>query len=173
LQTEPKPHVHLDLYSAKDSLQQNTPETGETFVQITHPYHPLAGQRVRVVRQTGPETARQWVIELDDQTRACIPLSWAVPDDDSSPPQLPPTHLWVDVTGLLKLARMVRSLCASEPTEVTPDEATSDRARDSNITHQTPPLLGEPAVQRTTGNNDSIDGHDGQTAAGPPSAGEG
>ena len=81
-----------------DSLQQNTPETGETFVLIIHPHHPLVGQRVRSVRQTGPETDRQWVIELDDQTCARIPLSWAVPDDESTPlePNSPPVSLWVD-----------------------------------------------------------------------------
>jgi len=156
-----------------DSLQQNAPETGETFVHVIHPHHPLAGQRVRSIRQTGPETDRQWIIELDDQTCSRIPLSWAVPDDQSTPPETnsPPTGLWVDVTGLLKLAKMVRSLQANKSTEVMGDETTTGNPTD-NVCHPEAakpgtPLLGETVIRNAPGNNDSIDDHDGQAAAGP------
>jgi hypothetical protein len=82
---------------------------------------------VRSIRQTGPETDRQWIIELDDQTCSRIPLSWAIPDDQSTPPEpnFSPADLWADVTGLLKLAKMVRNLQANKSTEVTCDEATT------------------------------------------------
>ena len=95
-------------------------------MHIIHPHHPLCGQRVRVVRQTGPEADRHWVIELNDRTHARIPLSWAVPDDLSALPEANPltVDLWADVTGLLKLARMVHRLRAIEPAEVMSDEST-------------------------------------------------
>jgi hypothetical protein len=128
---------------------------------------------VRSVRQAGPETDRQWVIELDDETCARIPLSWAVPDDHSiSPePDSPAAGLWVDVTGLLKLARMVRSLQANESTEVTYDEATtgnpSGSVCDPDEAKQGTTVLGETVIQGAPGHNDSIDDHDGQAAVGP------
>ena len=156
-----------------DSLQQNTPETGESFVLIVHPHHPLVGHRVRSIRQTGPETDRQWIIELDDQTCARIPLSWAVPDDGSTPLEANSPHagLWADVTGLLKLAKMVRSLQANKSTEVTCDEATTGNPT-GNVCNpdeakQGTPVLGETVIRSAPGNNDSIDNHDGQAAAGP------
>jgi hypothetical protein len=160
------------LHIGSDSSQQNTPETGETFVLIIHPHHPLAGQRVRVIRQTGPETDRQWIIELEDQTCARIPLSWAAPDDHSTPPEAnsPAAGLWVDVTGLLKLARMVRGLQANESTEVTSDGATTDDPTGSvckpDEAKQGTSTLGTTVMQRAPGNNDSIDDNDGQAAVG-------
>ena len=163
----------MDPCNVADSSQQNSPETGETFVLIIHPHHPLVGQRVRVVRQTGSETDRQWVIELDDQTCARIPLSWAVPDDDSTPPEAdsPAVGLWVDVTGLLKLAKMVRGLQANESTEVTSDEATTDDPTGSvckpAVDKQGTPTLGTTVIPRAPGHNDSIDDDDGQAAGGP------
>jgi hypothetical protein len=128
---------------------------------------------VRVVRQTGSETDREWIIELDDQTCARIPLSWAVPDDDSTPPEAnsPAAGLWVDVTGLLKLAKMVRGLQANESTEVTCDEATIDGPTGSvckpDVAKQGTPTLGTTVIPRAPGNNDSTDDNDGQAAVGP------
>jgi hypothetical protein len=166
-------YARLDQCRLTDSLQQNTPETGETFVLIVHPHHPLVGQRVRSIRQTGPETDRQWIIELDDQTCSRIPLSWAVPDDQSTPPEAhsPPADLWADVTGLLKLAKMVRNLQANKSTEVTCDEATTGNptgnACNPDAAKPRNPVLGETVIRNAPGNNDSIDDHDGQAAAGP------
>jgi hypothetical protein len=125
---------------------------------------------VRVVRQTGPETDREWIIELDDQTCARIPLSWAVPDDHSTPPEAnsPAAGLWVDVTGLLKLAKMVRDLQANESTEVTGDEATTDGPTGKpDVARQGTPTLGTTVIPRAPGHNDSIDDNDGQAAIGP------
>jgi len=137
-------------------------------VHIIHPHHPLVGQRVRAVRQTGPETNRQWIIELDDQTCARIPLSWAVPDDHSTSPEPNPPAAgpWVDVTGLLKLATMVRNLQANESTEVTCDEATTDDPT-GDVCNPDAPALGETVIRSAPGHNDSIDDHDGQAAGGP------
>ena len=97
---------------------------------IVHPHHPLVGQRDQAVARKGTGAATQWVIQLDDQTRTRIPASWAVPDDGepSSPPVLSTTGPWADVTGLLRLARMVHHLYAVQPTEGGSDETTSNDA---------------------------------------------
>ena len=168
----------MDHCTSVDYSQQNTPQTDRSFahVWIIHPHHPLHGQRVRVIRQTGPEADRQWVIEMNDQTHACIPLSWAVPDDNAGTRGMnsPASGLWADVTGLLKLARMVHRLRAIEPAEVMPDEPTAkDHAPQgpSDPDQYACPL--EQATTRTpTRFDDSIDSDDGQAAAGPtPPAG--
>jgi hypothetical protein len=169
-----------DRHTRAGCSQQNTPQTGRAFayVRIIHPHHPLHGQRVGVVRQTGPEADRQWVIELNDQTHACIPLSWAVPDDNSDTPGTNSTAagLWADVTGLLKLARMVHRLRAIEPTEVMSDESTTKDCgpKSPDSPNQCAFPLGEATSQTPTHIDDSIDGDDGQAAAGPvpPAGGE-
>jgi hypothetical protein len=95
------------------------------YVRIIHPHHPLVGQFARVVQQARQSTCseRQWVIELADQTCASIPLSWAVPAQDSQEPEpfMPETSvdgLWADATSLLKLAKMVQYLTANQSEEV-------------------------------------------------------
>ncbi|MGH9856609.1 MAG: hypothetical protein ACRD4B_02075 [Acidobacteriota bacterium] len=58
---------------------------------------------------------RRWVIELADQTRLSLPLSWLTPIAD---PSQAPTgeeialeeELWADTEALLTLARMVRKV---------------------------------------------------------------
>jgi hypothetical protein len=96
------------------------------YVRIIHPHHPLVGQLVRVVQQArhSAYSERQWVIELANQTCASIPLSWAVPAQDSQEPR-PFTMsepsidgLWADATSLLKLAKMVQYLTAYQSEEV-------------------------------------------------------
>jgi hypothetical protein len=142
-------------------------------IRIIHPHHPLCGQRVRVVRQTGSEADRHWVIEMNDQTHACIPLSWAIPDEDSDVlgTNSPATGLWADMTGLLKLARMVHRLHAMEPAEVMFDESTTKECshRDPDGPDQCAFPLGEATTSTPTRFDDSIDGDDGQEAAGPVS----
>lgn len=68
-----------------------SPQEGavERYVRVIHPPPPLAGQRVRWVRQAGPPTSqeRQWVIELLDHPHAALPLSRAVLDDAIPPPR--------------------------------------------------------------------------------------
>lgn len=155
---------------------------------IVHPHHPLAGQRVRVIRRKGADATAQWVIQLDDQTHACIPASWAVPDDDSgSPPApgAPAQELRADVTGLLVLARMVQQMSTVRPTEEESDETTSQetpgsanaappsspprcstRSDTARLAHTVPGAKTSP--DRRPGSLD------GQTAAGPtaPAGGE-
>jgi hypothetical protein len=141
-------------------------------VQIIHPHHPQVGQRVRVVRQTGPEGKRQWVIELADQTCARIPLAWAVlADQPPDPPTpAPATALWVDVTSLCKLATMVSNLQANQSKEVTCDTTTSANAtasvcRSAATPHRTP-TLGATDPHRAPGPHDKLDDHNRQTSGG-------
>ena len=137
---------------------------------IVHPHHPLTGQRVRAVEKKGADAASQWTIQLDDQTRACIPGSWAVPDDgeSGSPPVPSDDGLWADVTGLLRLARMVHRLNAVQPTEGGSNEATSkDTAggTDSNPAGADPALLVRSAAGTPPDCNHSTDDNDGQMAS--------
>lgn len=165
-------HARSDLYTGADSLQQNAPEKGTIFVQIIHPHHPQVGQRVRVVRQTGPEGKRQWVIELADQTCARIPLAWAVPAEQPTDPgaSAAAMALWVDVTSLRKLATMVGKLQANKSKEVTCDAARSDNAtanvcRPAATPHRTPPL-GATVLRRAPSPHDKLDEHNGQATGG-------
>jgi hypothetical protein len=159
-----------------DYSQQNTPQAGKTLAYITiiHPHHPLVGQRVRAVRQTGSEAERQWVIELDDQSHACIPLSWAVPDDQAADAPwgtAAAEGLWADVTGLLKLARMIRNLCAFEPTEEMGDEATIQDSTgthgDSGFSQPGAAALGTASSGTPPCADHSIGGDDGQATVEP------
>lgn len=129
---------------------------------------------MRAIRQTGSDAARQWVIELDDHSHACIPLSWAVPADQAAdaPFEIAAVgDLWADVTGLLKLARMVHNLLASEPTEVVDHEATIQDSTGSPGAPGTPKpgaaTLGPASSGTPPGADHSISGDDGQAAAPP------
>lgn len=164
--------VRRDLYIEWDSLQQTTPKKDQSFryVWIVHPHHPLAGQRVRAVEKKGTIAASQWVIPLDDQTRARIPASWAVPDDETSSPPVPSDGgLWADVTGLLRLARMVHRLRAVQPTEGGSDETTSIDAAGgpgANTAEPDTALLGQVATGTPPDRDHSTDDNDGQMAPG-------
>ena len=153
-----------------DSLQQTTPNEDQSlrYVWIVHPHHPLAGQRVQAVEKRGTNAASQWVIQLDDQTRTRIPASWAVPDDEmGSPPVLSTAGPWADVTGLLRLARMVHRLRAVQPTEGESDETTSmDAAGRStaDTTDPSPALLGQATTGTPTEHDHSTGDDDGQMA---------
>ena len=136
---------------------------------IVHPHHPLTGQRVRAVEKKGADAASQWVIQLDDQTRACIPASWAVPDDETGSPPVPSDGgLWADVTGLLRLARMVHRLRAVQPTEGGSDETTSINAAGgpgANTAEPDAALLGQAAAGTPPDRDHSTDDNDGQMAS--------
>jgi hypothetical protein len=166
-----------------DYSQQNTPQVGKSLVYITivHPHHPMAGQRVRAVRQTGAEGERQWVIELEDQSHACIPLSWAEPEDkavaQTRGKEATTEDMWADVTGLLKLARMVRNLRAFEPGEEKCDE---EKLKESSSGHdrsgapkQGSTALGADSSRTSSGINHNIDRDHGQAIAGPEQSGRG
>jgi hypothetical protein len=147
-------------------------------VWIVHPHHPLAGQRVRAVEKKGTNAASQWVIQLDDQTRTRIPASWAVPDDGEtdSPPVRPDHDLWADVTGLLRLARMVHRLRTVQPTEGESDETTrQDAAGDADVASAGPnaALLARAATGMPTDRDHNTGDDDGQMAPGTASSTEG
>jgi hypothetical protein len=167
--------VHWDLVAGLDSLQQNTPEKGQSlgYVWIVHPFHPLCGQRVRAMERKGTGATSQWVIQLDDQTRARIPASWAVPEDgETDPPPAPCTgDLWADVTGWLRLARMVHRLRAVQPTEGGSNETTSIDAAGSSTADSgpVPALLGQDATGTPTHRDHSTGDDDGQMAPGTAS----
>jgi len=159
------------FFQGTHSLQQTTPKKGQSrrYVWIVHPHHPLAGRRVQAVEKKGTDAASQWVIQLDDQTRTRIPASWAVPDDGEtdSPPVLCTAGPWADVTGLLRLARMVHRLNTVLPTEGGSDEPTTkDTAGEAGVASagRNAALLGQAATGTETDCDHSTDGHDGQMA---------
>jgi len=166
--------------------QQSPPEqsTVGRLVRIVHPHHPRFGQLVRVVRQAGhpayPEG--QWVIELDEQTHASIPLSWAVLEDELPPGSLEPPpgspDRWADVASLLNLATMVHKIMASLPVEVTarespicPPSVDSPSAPVASAPQRSPRLGRSPsgAPARTGGDSDRDVAQ--ATTSDPPAAG--
>ena len=144
---------------------------------IVHPSHPLSGQRVLVVQKRGTGAASQWVIQLDDQTWARIPVSWAVPaDEETASPPVPCVSvgdLWTDVTGLLRLARMVHRLSAVQPTEEESDDAKSQDATGGSWNGPAgpePALLARPTTGTPASCDHSTDENDGQMARGTASS---
>lgn len=135
---------------------------------IVHPHHPLAGQRVQAAEKRGTNAAFQWIIQLDDRTRARIPGSWAVPDDETGSPPVPSDGgMWADVTGLLRLARMVHRLYAVQPTEEGSDETTSIDAAGGSAADSAgpvPALLEQAATGTPTEHDHSTGDNDGQMA---------
>jgi hypothetical protein len=148
---------------------------------VVHPNHPLSGQLVKVVRQTGHAAyaERQWVVELPDQTRSSLPLSWAVPVEGLAA-ERPETDnvgediLCVDVSALLKLARMVRNLTIiqSEKGEthgqssITPASIIGDKAISDHSLRPTA-SLGATASTAATGIDQATGDAAGQTTANP------
>jgi hypothetical protein len=102
------------------------------YVRIIRAYHPLAGQIVKVLRQTrhGAYEERRWVVEPPGQAPLSLPLSWAILVDDTTDPAPCPVEpgadespqRLVDVTSLLNLANIVEKLRSQQPQEVKSDE---------------------------------------------------
>jgi hypothetical protein len=136
-------------------------------VWIIHPHHPLTGQRVQAIEKKGTNVGSQWIIQLDDQTRTRIPASWAVPDGDETgaPPVLSTTGPWADVTGLLRLARMVQRWSAVQPTEGGSDETTNNDtagSADNAPAGRDTALLGQAATGTPSECDHSTGDDDGQ-----------
>jgi hypothetical protein len=93
--------------------QKNTQQTtlgddgSHNIIQISHPWHPLAGQAVEVVRPyRRKDDQTYWDISLPDGTRSFLPQTWTLHDQAPCSPAL--TEL--DAQALLNLARMVAQL---------------------------------------------------------------
>lgn len=105
---------------AAEHEQDNPPKerTITRYGRVNHPNHPLSEQIVRVVRRIKHPQHQEWrwVIELADQTRLSLPISWVTPL--TGPPDPSSTRektsaddeLWADAEGLLNLTRMVRKV---------------------------------------------------------------
>jgi hypothetical protein len=81
-------------------------QTPSEFVTITHPHHPLRGQRVEIVRlRRGIDP--DLIVRLSDGRHAAIALSGT---DYLAPPEVdstsPPTHL-LDLNGLRQVLRFL------------------------------------------------------------------
>ena len=131
-------------WCAAGRARQNPPKESSAtrYVHVIHPHHPLVGQLVRVVRQAEHPaySERQWVIELVDQTCASIPLSWAVPVQDTQEPGLItsetwPDGLWADAASLLKLTKMVQYLTTNQLEEVLPHEPSRESSHSTGKPH--------------------------------------
>jgi hypothetical protein len=79
------------------------------LVTITHPFHPLRGQQVAVVRiRRGADP--DIIIRHPDGSHAAIAMSWtdyAVPAVSEPPPTLP--HL-LDFEGLCQVAQLIERI---------------------------------------------------------------
>ena len=89
------------------------------FVTVTHPHHPLRGQRVEIIRlRRGKDP--DLVVRLPDGCHAAIALSstdYAAPPD--LPPQSRPEYL-LDLAGLRRVIQLLDRLAS-------PQRATSTR----------------------------------------------
>ena len=91
--------------------QYTTPESHASlgFVTITHPHHPLRGQRcvvVRVRRGTQPDV----IVRLPDGSRAALALSWT-DYKQTGPTEPSPTELpLLDLNGLRHMAQLIAQL---------------------------------------------------------------
>src|SRR5947209_12618619 len=91
--------------------QQTTPSSlpPSGFVTITHPHHPLRGQRVEIIRlRRGKDP--DLIVRLPDGCHAAIALSST---DSATPPDLPPPsrpeHL-LDLDGLRQVIQLLDRL---------------------------------------------------------------
>src|SRR6266496_1848196 len=89
---------------------------------VVHPGHPLVGQALPVVRRYRERGERLWVIELPDESRQYVPVSWCTPlappsESPLMPGQPPPEEQPagrppgpLSLAGLRDLAALVRGL---------------------------------------------------------------
>lgn len=91
--------------------QHTTPsaQASSGFVTITHPHHPLRGQRVQIVRiRRGPDP--DLIVRLPNGLHAAVAMSWT---DYAALPALDtpaaPTHL-LAIDGLRRAAQLVARL---------------------------------------------------------------
>lgn len=146
-------------------------------MRVIRACHPLAGQVVKVLRQTrepGREEPR-WVVQPPGRPPVSLPLSWAVLVDDTTDPVPCPIEPandgpCVDVTACRNLAIMVSRLRANPSPEVVHHEQpvdsdatrlTGSTQRELALLESTPPG-SPPRTDRHPG------GHDPQATPTPP-----
>ena len=77
------------------------------FVTITHPHHPLCGQKValiRIRRGSSPDV----IVRLPDGTHAA--LATGLTDYGQAPEEFPGSSSLLDLEGLRELARLIARL---------------------------------------------------------------
>jgi Family of unknown function (DUF5372) len=99
--------VHLSWTRPQHTTSLSHPSLG--FVTITHPHHPLHGQRCEVVhirRGVDPDL----VIRLPDGSHAAVALSWT--SEGGAPAEALATHPLplLDLTGLRQAVRLLEHL---------------------------------------------------------------
>lgn len=86
---------------------------------IIHPFHPLRGQQVPVVRLQGKEPEPELLIQLPDESFTLIDIGstdYALSIDDQTPAVN--THHLLDFAGLCQAARLVKRLRAESQQSV-------------------------------------------------------
>jgi hypothetical protein len=79
-------------------------------VTITHPYHPLCGQQVKIVRAHHRGADPDLIVQFPDGLHAVIGMSWtdyATPD--SEPLIISPPHL-LDIDGLRQAVQFIERI---------------------------------------------------------------
>jgi hypothetical protein len=155
-----------------DSTQQNTPNRSQPngSLRITHRFHPLAGEIVKVLRQKGSEKEKEfgWIIQLPDGNTGEIPHEWGIPvaDDRSAEPDETRTQpLLAGVTQLLSLAKMCAAL------QVAAHEEAEDEPTGRRISERTSPASLDSGLDRTAeAETTGTTGHPGGDAVEPPPA---
>lgn len=145
------------------------------YVRVIRAYHPLAGQVVKVLRQTrepGREGPR-WIVQAPGRPPVSLPLSWALLVDDTTdlapgPIETADDGPCVDVTALQNLAIMVARLRANPPLEVADHDESIASDIDPPPTGRVPACLG-PTAPSTPPRADRHPGSDASQATAPQS----
>jgi Family of unknown function (DUF5372) len=105
-------------------------QSSSGFVTITHPHHPLRGQRVEIIRlRRGADP--DLIVRLPDGRHAAIALSStdyaALPGDTPEPA---PRHL-LDLTGLRQVIQLLDHIAQRGPSASSDGDPTAARQRRS------------------------------------------
>jgi hypothetical protein len=81
------------------------------MVTITHPFHPLRGQRVEIIRIIHRGADPDIIVRQSDGTHRAVAMSctdYAGPSDTAPPPSPLPL---LDISGLRQAARLIDHIC--------------------------------------------------------------
>ncbi len=91
-----------------------------TFVTVTHPYHPLLGQKLELVRVMRRANSKLLVRHPDGRSFR-MPIDWTdFKASQVQPPQAPVAQL-LDISGLLRVAGIVGNIKTETPPPETGD----------------------------------------------------